>query len=163
MTRACRAGSGAGPRAARSPRAGEEISGGGVDEVGQLAPGGDAEFLEDLAKVVVDRVGAEEHGGADLGVGVARCGEAGDGQLLDGEVQGVRRPGGRGAVADGLQLDAGPTGERRSLSALEEVDGPVQVLARVPASPAAPEPLAIQEVSTGEFDVEVSGFQRRER
>ena len=43
----------------------------------ELAPGRDAEFAEDLSKVVVHGVGAEVELGGDLGVGCTNRGQAG--------------------------------------------------------------------------------------
>ena len=52
----------------------------------QLGPRCDAELAEDLAQVVVDRAGAEVELCGDLAVGHAARHEAGDLQLLRGEL-----------------------------------------------------------------------------
>ena len=89
--------------------------------------------MEDVAQVVVDGVGAQEHRRPDLGVGAARGREARDGELLGGEVERVAHAGRGGLVADGGELGAGPVGEGRSLSALEEVECRVELLPSVAA------------------------------
>src|SRR5215218_5194665 len=61
----------------------------GGEPLGELAPGGDPELPEHFAKVVVDGVHADEEGGADLGIGVSGCREAGDRALLRGEIVGA--------------------------------------------------------------------------
>jgi hypothetical protein len=59
-----------------------------VQDAGQFAAGADAELDEDLAQMPFDRARAEKQLGADLGVGAAIEGAAGDLPLLRGELVG---------------------------------------------------------------------------
>ena len=66
----------------------------------------DLELGEHLSQVVVDRAGAEEELGSDLGVREPGCGEAGDVEFLRRELVSRRGVAFAGALTAGAQLAA---------------------------------------------------------
>src|ERR1700742_2600706 len=87
---------------------------------GELAAGADAEFGEDLPKMVGDGGWADEQLCRDLGVGGPLAGQAGDQRLLRGQDAGC--PGGafEHLCAGRAQLGPRPFGERLHADAREQ-------------------------------------------
>src|SRR5262249_32423752 len=104
----------------------------------QLGAGGDAQLLEDLAQVVVDRARAQEQLGGDLPVRCALADEAGDLELLGRELV----DGGGIAPARGLaacpELATCSLLPRSGSHALEGLEGGSELDARLPPAPRAP-------------------------
>src|SRR3954465_5872796 len=115
----------------------------------ELLARADVELGEDLTQVVLDRSGADEELGADLGVGAAVDREPGDLLLLRRQlVERLRR-----ALADALarreQLATGALGERLCPHATERVVRRTQLRPRVHTAALATKPLAVQQLGAG--------------
>jgi len=122
----------------------------GGERGSKLAAGADAELGEDLPQVVGDGGGADEQLRADLGVGGALAGQAGDQRFLRG--QGIGRLDGAlpGVPAGGPQLDARPFGERRGADRVEDLVRAGELVAGVAPAPLAAQPLAVDQVGAGQ-------------
>ena len=107
------------------------------------------ELQEDLAQVVLDRLGAHEE--LRGGVAVARPGgdELGDAQLLRGEVVDRRRVALARALARGVELAAGALRPEVRADALERLEGRAQLRARLDLAPVAAQALAVGELRAG--------------
>jgi hypothetical protein len=77
----------------------------------ELGAGSDAQLAENLPQVVLDDLGADEQSRADLRVGEAFAGQAGDLGLLGGEVLARLDGALSGALASRQELALRPLGE----------------------------------------------------
>src|SRR5713226_7744513 len=79
---------------------------------GELGPGGDAEFAENLAQVVFDGAGADEQPGGDLPVRQVPGDQPGDLRLLRGKHSWSVGAARAGPLSGGAQFGPGPARER---------------------------------------------------
>src|SRR3954447_10486776 len=119
---------------------------------GELVARADVELAVDLVEVVLDRAGADEEPGADLGVGEAAAREARDLRLSRREP--LPRFGGASAwgLAGGLQLARGAFGERLEAHRREHLVRSAQLLASVQAPFLAAQPFSVEQMGAGEVD-----------
>ncbi len=113
----------------------------------ELLTRADLELVEDLAQVVLDRMGADEQLCADLRVGVAVAGEIGDLCFPGSEVR--RRVDGPLArpLPGRTQLASGARGECFRAHCREHLPCPAQLFAGVDSPTLPSEPFAVEEVS----------------
>src|SRR5215470_18544196 len=151
MAASCACTSRSGSRAARSvpsvPRCGCLLA--VADRPGELAPADDVKLAEDLAQVVFDGAGADEQPGGDLPVGQVLGDQPGDLLLLGGEHLRGLGAARAGPLAGGAQLGPGPGGERRHAHLIEHREGGAQLVPGVVTAVLVPQPLPVQQVSTG--------------
>ena len=115
----------------------------------ELAAGIDLQLLEDLGQVVLDGSGADEHAGADLGIGEPFSGQVGDAALLRGEL-----PGGfchplAHCLSGGQQLPACPFGEASHPHRTQLFVRSPELFAGVCAAVLPAQPFAVEQAGAG--------------
>src|ERR1039458_3088801 len=118
----------------------------------QFGAGGDAEFAEDLAQVVVDRAGAEIQPRGDVAVGQTLCYEPGDVELLRCELVETGDFALAGGLSGGAQFGLGPLHPWDGAEHAEKAGGGAQVGACLGALPLAAQPLPVEQFGPGAFE-----------
>src|SRR5918995_311602 len=116
----------------------------------ELVARADAQFGEHLVQVVLNRPGADEELGADVGVGEPVAGESGDLSLLRCEVVPRFHAALPRGLTGGLELATSALGEGLHAHLGQHLVGDPQLLARVTAPALATKPFAVDEVGARE-------------
>ena len=141
------------------PLAGREING----RDSQLPARTDAQLGEDLSEMPLDRARTEEESSADLCVGQAVAGEPRYVELLEGQLlEGLDTPSGR-LVTDQGEFSPGSFGERGYPHRGQHVVSGAQLFPGLYALAGAAQPLAVQEVASGQLQAKPRSVQVLDR
>ena len=120
----------------------------------EFPAGSDPELGEDLAEMPLHRPGTDVQDRADLRVGVPLRSQPGDVGLLSGELTSGHPRALAHCLPGGQEFPAGPLGEPLDAHGDQCLVGGPQLGARVDAATLPPQPLAVEELCSGELDVD---------
>src|SRR5882757_273617 len=131
--------------------------------VTQISARTDPELDEHFPEMPLDGARAEKESGPDLRVGQAVAGEAGDVELLDGQLLRGLDPPPERLVAQQGEFSPGSFGERGYPHRGQHVVSGAQVLPGFVALARAPQPLAVEKVTSGHLQAKARTVQVLDR